>query len=133
MHWHPNADEWQYYIKGKARMGVFNTGPNAMTMDLSDALKNMIAQCWSPPAGAPHPERLIPVFRLFLNPDGSVAQPPQLAADSQAAAAGDPFMRAAAEAARRAIYTCAPYKLPADKYNVWRDISVAFDPRKMVQ
>src|SRR6476619_4207116 len=19
MHWHPNADEWQYYIKGKAR------------------------------------------------------------------------------------------------------------------
>ena len=33
MHWHPNADEWQYYIKGKARMGIFNTGPNALTMD----------------------------------------------------------------------------------------------------
>ena len=106
---------------------------NAMTMDLSDALKNMIAQCWNPPVGAPHPERLIPVFRLFLNPDGSVAQPPQLTADSAAAAAGDPFMRAAAEAARRAIYTCAPYKLPADKYNVWRDIDVDFDPRKLVQ
>jgi oxalate decarboxylase len=35
MHWHPNADEWQYYIKGKARMTVFNTGPNAMTMDFT--------------------------------------------------------------------------------------------------
>jgi len=35
MHWHPNADEWQYYIKGKARMGVFNTGPNVLTMDLN--------------------------------------------------------------------------------------------------
>jgi oxalate decarboxylase len=35
MHWHPNADEWQYYIKGKARMTVFNTGPNAMTMDFA--------------------------------------------------------------------------------------------------
>lgn len=23
MHWHPNADEWQYYIKGRARMTVF--------------------------------------------------------------------------------------------------------------
>ncbi|WP_306779970.1 cupin domain-containing protein, partial [Klebsiella aerogenes] len=23
MHWHPNADEWQYYIKGKGRMTVF--------------------------------------------------------------------------------------------------------------
>ena len=35
LHWHPNADEWQYYIKGKARMGVFNTGPNALTMDFN--------------------------------------------------------------------------------------------------
>ena len=35
MHWHPNADEWQYYIKGNARMGVFNTGPNAVTMDFN--------------------------------------------------------------------------------------------------
>jgi oxalate decarboxylase len=35
MHWHPNADEWQYYIKGKARMTVFNTGPNALTMDFN--------------------------------------------------------------------------------------------------
>jgi oxalate decarboxylase len=35
MHWHPNADEWQYYIKGKARMGVFNTGPHVLTMDFN--------------------------------------------------------------------------------------------------
>ena len=35
MHWHPNADEWQYYIKGKARMGVFDTGPNVLTMNFS--------------------------------------------------------------------------------------------------
>jgi oxalate decarboxylase/phosphoglucose isomerase-like protein (cupin superfamily) len=35
MHWHPNADEWQYYIKGKARIGVFNTGPNVLTMDFN--------------------------------------------------------------------------------------------------
>src|SRR6266481_1293047 len=35
MHWHPNADEWQYYLKGKGRMTVFNTGPNAMTMDFN--------------------------------------------------------------------------------------------------
>jgi oxalate decarboxylase len=33
MHWHPNADEWQYWIKGKGRMTVFNTGPKAVTMD----------------------------------------------------------------------------------------------------
>jgi len=33
LHWHPNADEWQYYIKGQARMTVFNTGPQAQTAD----------------------------------------------------------------------------------------------------
>jgi oxalate decarboxylase len=35
MHWHPNADEWQYWVKGKGQMTVFNTGPNAVTMDFN--------------------------------------------------------------------------------------------------
>lgn len=26
MHWHPNADEWQYYISGHAKMTVFGSG-----------------------------------------------------------------------------------------------------------
>jgi oxalate decarboxylase len=33
MHWHPNADEWQYYIKGQAEMTVFNTGPLVVTQN----------------------------------------------------------------------------------------------------
>jgi len=33
LHWHPNADEWQYWIKGQGRMTVFDTGPKAMTAD----------------------------------------------------------------------------------------------------
>lgn len=33
LHWHPNADEWQYYLRGSARMTVFNTGPHANTTD----------------------------------------------------------------------------------------------------
>ena len=33
MHWHPNADEWQYYLCGEARMTVFDTGPKATTND----------------------------------------------------------------------------------------------------
>jgi oxalate decarboxylase len=23
LHWHPNADEWQYYLKGRSRIGIF--------------------------------------------------------------------------------------------------------------
>jgi oxalate decarboxylase len=33
LHWHPNADEWQYYIEGKARMGVFAASGQARTFD----------------------------------------------------------------------------------------------------
>jgi oxalate decarboxylase len=33
LHWHPNAAEWQYYIEGKARMTVVDTGNKARTMD----------------------------------------------------------------------------------------------------
>jgi oxalate decarboxylase len=33
LHWHPNADEWQYYIVGKGRMTVVATGNKARTMD----------------------------------------------------------------------------------------------------
>src|SRR5882724_11370639 len=31
LHWHPNADEWQYYIAGKGRMTVVATGNKART------------------------------------------------------------------------------------------------------
>jgi oxalate decarboxylase len=33
LHWHPNNDEWQYYIEGQARMGVFGASGQARTYD----------------------------------------------------------------------------------------------------
>jgi oxalate decarboxylase len=36
LHWHPNADEWQYFIAGKARMTVVATGNKARTMDFQE-------------------------------------------------------------------------------------------------
>jgi outer membrane biosynthesis protein TonB len=105
---------------------------SAMTADLQDALRSQIRPCWSPPIGAPHPEQLVVDFDLFLAPDGTVQQTPQLAADSQAAASGNPYVAAAADAARRAIYECQPYKLPPEKYSLWHEINpFRFDPRQM--
>jgi outer membrane biosynthesis protein TonB len=117
----PDAPEAQRTVRGFGAQ-------NAMTADLVDALRSQIQPCWSPPVGAPHPEQLIVTFDLFLNPDGSVAQTPQLLASSS-----DPYFQAAREAAVRAIYTCAPYKLPADRYAEWREIKpFIFDPRQMM-
>jgi oxalate decarboxylase len=33
LHWHPNVDEWQYYIEGEGRMGVFGSSGQARTFD----------------------------------------------------------------------------------------------------
>jgi oxalate decarboxylase len=33
LHWHPNVDEWQYYIEGQGRMGVFGAQGSARTFD----------------------------------------------------------------------------------------------------
>ena len=35
LHWHPNADEWQYYIQGKGRMTVFFNKATARTADFN--------------------------------------------------------------------------------------------------
>lgn len=106
---------------------------NAFTMDLKDALLTQMRQCWNVPVGAPHPEKLIVQIRVFLSPDGSLAEPPQLEPATRAAIAGDPYMRTAAESALRAANICAPYKrLPPDRYDTWREIVMTFDPSKMV-
>ena len=39
MHWHPNADEWQYYISGEAQMTVFNVGPKAVTQKITPKIE----------------------------------------------------------------------------------------------
>ena len=33
LHWHPKSSEWQYYISGEARMGVFNSNGLTRTFD----------------------------------------------------------------------------------------------------
>ncbi len=107
---------------------------NAMTMDLSDSLKNQIEQCmnWGTVAGAPNAQSIFVVVDVSLNPDGSVAQRPQLESESVAEAARDPYVRAAADAALRAIHVCAPYKLPADRYADWRNDRITFSPRDII-
>ena len=105
---------------------------DSFTLDIKDALLAQMRECWNVPVGAPKPEELIVQVRIFLLPDGGLAQSPQLESATRAAMASNPFMRTAAEAALRAVNVCAPYKrLPRDRYDSWREIVMTFDPSKM--
>ena len=44
----------------------------------------------------------------------------------------DSFYRAAADSAMRAIFKCSPLDLPPKKYDLWKTITVTFDPRTML-
>jgi hypothetical protein len=122
----PNAKVANRSVKGIGAQ-------DAMTADLQSALSSQIMQCWSPPVGAPNANDLVVDFDLFLNPDGSVARTPQLVGNSASEYGRNPYTRAAADAAKRAIYTCAPYKLPASRYSLWQEINpFHFDPRQMM-
>ncbi len=36
LHWHPHADEWQYYLEGEARMTVFDATSKARTFNFRE-------------------------------------------------------------------------------------------------
>ena len=98
-----------------------------MTSTEIDALRSTISQCWNVPAGAPNPETLVVRLKLFLNQDGTVARQPELI-DTAGRAGSDPYFRAAAESAMRAVQVCAPYNLPPGKYDDWSEITINFRP-----
>ena len=99
-----------------------------MTMAVNeiDALRAKIAQCWSPPPGGLGADVIIIKLRLQLNEDGSLIGYPTVANSG-----GSPFFQAAADSAVRAVFQCQPYELPSEKYAVWRDLILNFDPRQM--
>jgi len=33
MHWHPKSEEWDYFVQGKAKVGVFNSASLARTFN----------------------------------------------------------------------------------------------------
>ena len=105
-----------------------------LTMSEIDAIRFQIQQCWSIPAGARDAENLVVQIRIFLKPDGSLAGPPEIVDGARMNRPGQEFFRVAAESARRAVQKCSPLKnLPVTKYERWREITLTFNPKEMLQ
>jgi hypothetical protein len=92
------------------------------------AIQSQMSRCWRIEPGARDAANLIIEIRVFLKQDGSVANVHVV--DMQRFKR-DAFFRSAAENARRAVFGCAPFRLPPRKFDVWRDMTLVFDPRRM--
>ncbi len=112
---------------GRASLGE-RTGRQAARMTLSelDSLRAQMERCWNPPVGALGAENLAVKLIVKFNPDGSVRETPNAAVVSPT-----PAHLAAAESARRAVLACQPYTLPPEKYDLWKEVQVTFDPRTL--
>ncbi|UOM32831.1 hypothetical protein [Acuticoccus sp. I52.16.1] len=96
------------------------------TATFTDALMHRLRECWLRPAAVGQEEELAIVVQFNLTPDGKLER----IVDVRARGIG-PIFDVAAEAARRAVLKCAPYDwLPADQYDLWRELQVTFDPRE---
>jgi hypothetical protein len=108
------------------RQGAGNQ--EALTTNIEGAMNKQMRECWRIDPGVPHPEQLIVGIKIRLMPDGHLAGEPELSADTRAAMRGNTYMRAAGEAALRAVRECEPYKLPPDRYAQWRELDLNFTP-----
>jgi hypothetical protein len=97
---------------------------------LRQALMQQLTPCWIVPAGARDAKDLSVQIRAAVNPDGTVRQAVILNQGRMA----DPLFRAAAESAKRTFFDpqCTPLRLPKEKYEVWKDLVVNFDPKDLL-
>ncbi len=98
-----------------------------LSMSDIDALRRQIAQCWNPPISVRDAQDLIVRVAIELNPDGSLSAMPRVIGGTS-----HPSFNVAAEEATRAVSRCEPYRLPAEKYDLWQEIHINFDPREML-
>lgn len=110
---------------------VTDYDPNqALTISEIDQVRRQIERCWNVPAGARDAADLVVKVRVEMNPDGT---PRGATIVSDPRLRSDPFYRAAAESALRAVLNprCHPFKLPPEKYGRWKTMTLVFNPKEM--
>jgi colicin import membrane protein len=86
-------------------------------------LQEQVARCWKPPVvKGTEAEGGLARVRVAILPDGVLEHEP-LIIDKPAGPIGLTF----AESAARAVTQCAPYRLPSELYDNWKDVMLHFD------
>ncbi|HEU5046891.1 MAG TPA: TonB C-terminal domain-containing protein [Rickettsiales bacterium] len=101
-----------------------------LSMSETDAIRQQLEQCWTPPEGAKDAGNLAVLLKISVNQDGTITSV-NLAQDRNRYNS-DTFFRAAADSAMRAVRECSPLKhLPEGKYDTWREMELNFDPKDL--
>jgi len=104
----------------------FQNGTQFDRDQISEIIFAKMARCWTPPAGLRDARSIKVTFALAFKANGEFARQPE-----NKTPVSDPQTRAAAESARRALIRCAPYILPEETYDVWKEMILNFHPGRM--
>ena len=101
-----------------------------MTMSEEDALRKQLEECWNVPFGAKDAENMSVEIFMVINRDRTLREARIV---NMSRYHSDSFFRAAAESALRAVRSplCSPFDVPPDKYDVWKTVTVTFNPKDM--
>ena len=111
----------------RAALGTKKGNAEKLSTSEMDALRSAIESCWSVPIGLSDAADMRVTITMHLAPDGTLEGKPTV----QATGGESGARRAFSGSARRAVMKCAPYSLPADKYETWAEVVVNFDPSQM--
>ena len=120
----------QLSSKGQAGRQGASGGGTQLTGDLEAALRAQIKECWLEPADMSNPRSLLVEVNIELGVDGRLLRDPVLVTPSSRAGA-NATLAVAIDNALRAVRQCAPFNLPANRYETWRSVKFSFDPRRM--
>ncbi len=79
-------------------------------------------ECWAGVDDLPNPERYNVQMKLLLNENGTIAD--LALVDPKRRPIGSSYTGTAVDRALRAVNKCAPYRLPKDEYDLWKEIDV---------
>jgi hypothetical protein len=103
----------------RERMAKFTEG--------AKEFKEQVRRCFKLPTGLASGQQLQMVIRIALAPSGALARDPEMVAAKMS-----PLGPALRDSAVAAVRQCAPYKLPADKYQDWKVLDIDFSPDQMI-
>ncbi|WP_421790371.1 hypothetical protein [Hyphobacterium sp.] len=98
----------------------------ALGITLADSIRSQAQRCYRSSVDAPNPEQLIVLVRVRLNRDGTLDGQPDVLNRDTIEGSGNRFWRVARDRSVAAIIDCAPYRLPAEYFSIWRRIDVTF-------
>jgi hypothetical protein len=112
-------------ISEAGNSGTTETRMSKLTEGVKE-FKAQVKRCLTLPPGIAPNQRMKMVIRVQLTRSGALAGDPAVM-DAVNPSVGYPLMQSVMKALRQ----CAPYNLPADKYNDWRVLDIDFSPDQM--